>query len=342
MKTEYRAKIGRATGAAERGKSHETRGGGLTAGNSKKEGTAGQVASRARSSSISGGALNEIHPGSFFTEPQQLAAAAKKTFVMADRAGMSPTQDAAVTASGTAAAVSHGGACVDPIPPNISGGGGEKKTAVAYTGVTRTSGALLPRQVALPPSRYPAPPTTTAAMTSTHQGLLLLPQQQQQQTKQHGLSARDEETGGARLLSSSAGAAGRRSDDPRTAMVANFQNNIINQQQQALTAAPSAGDDLLSVATPPGGYSCRRLRGVCGRALVASLNFVWSTATVTVTLVAALLAILITFWALSPVCTTCVRSSRRVRSSSNTGAAATADESGWSTLYINQLQVSQG
>lgn len=185
-------------------------------------------------------------------------------------------------------------------------GSGSGKTTVGKE--NRSSGVLLPGQLAL---GCPAP----------MDGLLVFPQQ----------LWGDEEDGGGSLLCASAGTGGL-SDAGVAAVASAPQDTTFNQQIRP--------EELLLVAPLPTA-SCRRRWILCGRTVMATLKFVWSTATVTATLVAALLATLIFFWALSPVCTSCVRSSRR----SNSAALATATaavESGWSTLHINQLQVSPG
>lgn len=157
-------------------------------------------------------------------------------------------------------------------------------------------------------------------------GHLVYPQQQQ-------LSEDEEEGGGAFLCSSAR--SGERSDAGTAAVTSAPKDDTTFEQHLR-------PNDLFLVAPPStASSSCSRRWILCGRTVMAMLKFVWSTATVTMTLIAALLATLVFFWALSPVCTTCVRSSKR----SNSAAAAIIEsgmESGRSSLYINQLQVSHG
>eukprot|EP00903_Cladosiphon_okamuranus_P019957 g18340.t2 len=149
------------------------------------------------------------------------------------------------------------------------------------------------------------------------------PQQQQQRSK-------DEEEGGEALLHAYTGA-GRQCDTGKAAVAGGPEGSTFNEEQPE--------EELLFIAPVPTASSTRGRRSILlrGRAAVATLKVVWSTATATAALVGALLATLVFFWALYPVCTSCVRS-RRSKSAALVGAAAAA-ESGRSTLYINQLQV---
>lgn len=188
--------------------------------------------------------------------------------------------------------------------PTTPGGGLRKTggTAIGY------SGGLLPGQLAL-------------GCLAPVDGLLGFPQQQRSE---------DEEEGGGALLRACTGARGR--SDAGTAVVASLpERSTFNEELQP--------EELLLVAPLPTASSWRRRSILCGRMAVTTLKFVWSTATATATLVGALLATLVFFWALYPVCTSCVRSRRSSSADSVTAAAA---ESGQSTLYINQLQVSGG
>lgn len=85
--------------------------------------------------------------------------------------------------------------------------------------------------------------------------------------------------------------------------------------------------------------STYRERWVCGR-VRAALRFAKSTASFALTLLGAAMAILITFWALFPVCTSCLRTHAVLPTQG--GTPARLGETGWSTLYINQLQVREG
>ncbi|CAN0249689.1 unnamed protein product [Ectocarpus sp. 4 AP-2014] len=195
---------------------------------------------------------------------------------------------------------------VDPIPPRFMGSG---ETAISHRDVcdpgimvVTTSGvSSARRQVA--PMLSPRPAATPLAPSSLD-GSLVSPQ--------HELW-RDEEEGSDYLLRACSSTAGR-SDNSGT---------------------ESAGT---GCRFPPLFiFSSWRTRwpAVCGRRLMAALKFVWSTAVVTVTSFLALLAVAIFFWALSPVCTSCVRSSGQLSSS----VVPAAEEQGTSILYINQLQV---
>lgn len=188
---------------------------------------------------------------------------------------------------------------------STSPGGGWGK-AVGNKESTAGSGVLLPGQLAL---GRPAP----------MDGLLGFPQQQ---------LSDDEEEGGAGVLRASTVAGGR--SDAGTPVVASVpEDTTFNENLEP--------EELLFVAPLATASSWRRRAILCGRTGMATLKFVWSTATATAVLVGALLATLIFFWALYPVCTSCVRPRR-----ANSAAVTTAGESGRSTLYINQLQVSRG
>ncbi|CAM9955126.1 unnamed protein product [Ectocarpus sp. 6 AP-2014] len=195
---------------------------------------------------------------------------------------------------------------VDPMPPSFTGSG---KTAICHgdvcetgTMVVATSGVSSARRQ-LAPTLSPRSAATPLAPSSTDDSLV---------SPQHELS-RDEEEGNHCMLRVCSSTAGR-SDNSGT---------------------ESAG---AGYRFPPlFAFSSWRTRwpAVCGRRLLAALKFAWSTAMVTVASFLALLAVTIFFWALSPVCTSCVRSSGQLPSS----VVPAADEQGTSTLYINQLQV---
>lgn len=85
--------------------------------------------------------------------------------------------------------------------------------------------------------------------------------------------------------------------------------------------------------------STYRGRWVCGR-VRAVLRFAKSTASFALTLLGAAMAILIMFWALFPVCTSCLRTHAVLPTQG--GTTTSGGETGWSTLYINQLQVREG
>ena len=160
-------------------------------------------------------------------------------------------------------------------------------------------------------------------------GFHVVPQQEEQEK----LSV-DEEEGSGRSLAFSA-APGR---DAGTAALVDVQSEVslLNDRQHHQLPSGVVVDEELLI--PPSVTRCRKRSVACGRRTLAALRFVFSTAKITVALFAAFLAILVTFWALTPLCTSCVRS--RDGPTSRVGPAA--DESGWSTLRINQLQVSGG
>lgn len=109
---------------------------------------------------------------------------------------------------------------------------------------------------------------------------------------------------------------------------------------------------LASAGGGGGGYRARkRWVAVCQKRARGALCLAKSAARFLLTSLAAALAILITYWALFPVCTySCLRNFSDPPSSSESAAASSAaaaaaaaglvaDEKGRSTLYINQLQV---
>ncbi|CAN0445800.1 unnamed protein product, partial [Laminaria digitata] len=114
----------------------------------------------------------------------------------------------------------------------------------------------------------------------------------------------------------------------------------------AASAASSSADDIELLHTaaaappppppPPPPAPAPRLeeRWLCGRAL-AALRFAKSTASMVLIFVAGCAAVLVTFWSLFPVCTSCMLRSHSLRQDISTPS----NETGWSTLYINQLQV---
>ncbi|CAB1118253.1 unnamed protein product [Ectocarpus sp. CCAP 1310/34] len=194
---------------------------------------------------------------------------------------------------------------VDPMPPSLMGSG---KTAICHgdvcetgTMVMTTSGVSSARRVAPMPS--PRPVATPLAPSGLDDSLV---------SPQHELW-RDEEEWSDCLLRACSTTAGR--------------------SDTSSTGSAGAGYRFPPIVA----FSSWRTRwlAVCGRRLMAALNFAWSAAVVTVTSFLALLAVAIFFWALSPVRTSCVRSSGQLSSS----VVPAADEQGTSTLYINQLQV---
>ncbi|CAM9359301.1 unnamed protein product [Ectocarpus fasciculatus] len=196
---------------------------------------------------------------------------------------------------------------VDPLPAGSTGSG---KTAICRGGVCEngvvmvTSGvSSARRQVA--PTGSPRPAATALAPSSLD-GSPVFPR--------HELS-RDEEEGNECLFRACSSTAERSEN----------------------SGAGSTGGARVD-HFPPLFLSLWRTRwtAICGRRVMVALKFVWSTAMVTVTSFFALLAVAIFFWALSPVCTSCVRSSGQPTTLS---VVPTADEQGTSTLYINQLQV---
>ena len=135
------------------------------------------------------------------------------------------------------------------------------------------------------------------------------------------------------MLCAGAGAGGL--SDAGTTVVASVPTDATFSE---INLEPGEGLMMMFVVPLPTASSWRRRSILCGRTAMAALKFAGSTATVTVTLAGALLATLIFFWALYPVCTSCVRSRRTISPALTTAGG----ESGRSTLYINQLQVSQG
>lgn len=82
----------------------------------------------------------------------------------------------------------------------------------------------------------------------------------------------------------------------------------------------------------------------CCSSVLTMLRFGFSTVTAAVTLLLMGMAVLITFWALFPVCTRCRHHYRGAAAERSVAAAAgdgSLEETGWSTLYINELQVSE-
>ncbi|CAM9998141.1 unnamed protein product [Ectocarpus sp. 12 AP-2014] len=195
---------------------------------------------------------------------------------------------------------------VDPMPPSFMGSG---KTAICHGDVCETGTSVVTisgvssarRQVA--PMLSPRPAATPLAPGSLD-GSLVSPQ--------HELW-RDEEEGSDCLLRACSSTAGRSDNSGTTSAGSGYRFPPLVAFSSWRTRRPA----------------------VCGRRLMAALNFAWSTAVVTVTSFLALLAVVIFFWALSPVRTSCVRSSGQLSSS----VVPAADEQGTSTLYINQLQV---
>lgn len=215
-------------------------------------------------------------------------------------------------ATNAAATNSQSHQCTSPLAKKSTGSG--RGETVACTGVvggeTETIEAFEPVQLTLSPRTQRAPLA----------GLLSFPQQDR------GLSWEGEEEEGFSLSSSA-----RRSELSPAAAESVQKYTALDGDRHHESA-----DELLPLSDPFTIVSCRRWWGFCEERAMSALRFVWTTMTVTITLIAAFLAILTTFWALSPICTSCVRSSRR----SNSGnAVTTADERGWSTLRINQLQV---
>eukprot|EP00752_Nemacystus_decipiens_P003459 g3194.t1 len=194
-------------------------------------------------------------------------------------------------------------------PTRPGTGSGRGKAIGMETTTTAGRGVLSAGQLAL---GCPAP----------MDGLLGFPQQQ---------LSEDEEEGGAGLLCASAVAAGARNGAGTAAVVASV------PKEPTFNENPEPVEELLTAVAPlPTASSSWSRRSVlCGRTTVAALKLVWSTGTATATLAGALLATLVFFWALYPVCTSCVRRPRNA----NSAALTTAGERGWSTLYINQLQV---
>lgn len=82
----------------------------------------------------------------------------------------------------------------------------------------------------------------------------------------------------------------------------------------------------------------RARRPDCWQGVIRVWRFGISTACAALTLLFASLAVLITFWALFPVCTQC-RHHRLGTAASISASDRLAGETGWSTLYINELQV---
>lgn len=122
---------------------------------------------------------------------------------------------------------------------------------------------------------------------------------------------------------------------------------VVNNHQQVQpvpivtgTKPPSAPVGPETPSTPPQvDSSTFRARWVWER-VRAALRFAKSTASFALTLLGAAMAILIMFWALFPVCTSCLRTHAVLPPRGRT--AGGVEETGWSTLYINQLQVSEG
>lgn len=82
----------------------------------------------------------------------------------------------------------------------------------------------------------------------------------------------------------------------------------------------------------------------CCRGVFAVLKFGFSTVTAAVTLLLMGMAALVTFWALFPVCTRCRHHHHYRAQERSVGATAGSEslkETGRSTLYINELQVSE-
>ncbi|CAM9318805.1 unnamed protein product [Scytosiphon promiscuus] len=204
----------------------------------------------------------------------------------------------------------NGGA--SPRAQSSTGRGGGK--TAARTGLnrdqTKTSGALSTVQLA------------PCARVTPRAGLLACPQQDRE------FSWEEEEGEGSYL-----GASARQSGSSTVAAGGVQKYTALARESDH---APSSAEELVPLSDPSATVSCRRWWRICGERTASALRFVWTTMTVTITLIAAFLAILTTFWALSPVCTSCVRSSRRPNSEH---AVMTLGETGWSTLRINQLQV---
>lgn len=153
-------------------------------------------------------------------------------------------------------------------------------------------------------------------------GFHVVPQQEGQDT----LSEDEEEGNGKSSIFSAA-----LGSDPDTAAFMDAQREVALFNHLLPGAEEERG-----IAAPPT-TRCRRWSVTCGRRTLSSLRFVRTTARVTVTLFAAFLVILVTYWALSPLCTSCARS---WDGPAFGVVVPAADETGWSTLRINQLQVS--